>query len=202
MLQFNTLAFSNALVDGGMDRRTAETVASAQHELISELAAKNLPSRDDVNDLRILIETRMVALTAANERIVQELRADLDTLRGELHAAGRDIAHIRTSAEGIGHSTAGLAEVKATLHTLSEAIERRHAEMARDLPERLSLSQRPELIKLREALFDKMQTYQDRRDHSAFLMVRAIRNKLLLLAIAGLAALLAAGYFTKKYFGF
>lgn len=195
MLQFNTLAFSNALVDGGMDRRTAETVASAQHELISELAAKNLPSRDDVNDLRILIETRMVALTAANERIVQELRADLDTLRGELHAAGRDIAHIRTSA-------AGLAEVKATWHTLSEAIERRHAEMAKDLPERISLLQRPELIKLREALFDRMQAYQDRRDHSAFLMIRAIRNKLLLLAIAGVTALVAVGYFAMLRFGY
>ncbi len=182
MLQFNTLAFANALVDGGMDRRTAETIAAAQHELISELAAKNLPSRDDVNDLRILIETRMVALTAANERIIHELRADLDSLRSA--------------------SSEGIAEMKAVNAALADTIARMQGELASSVREPLLQGQKQELARLREAMFDKMQMHQDRRDHSTFLMIRAIRNKLLVLGVVGLAALLAAGYFAMRYLEF
>jgi hypothetical protein len=182
MLQFNTLAFANALVDGGMDRRTAETVAAAQHELISELAAKNLPSRDDVNDLRILIETRMVALAAGNERIIYELRADLDSLRSA--------------------SSESIAEMKAVNAALADTISRMQGELSSSLREPLLQGQKQELAKLREAVFDKMQMHQDRRDHSTFLMVRAIRNKLLLLGVVGLAALVAAGYFAMRYADF
>jgi hypothetical protein len=173
MLQFNSLAFANALVDGGMDRKTAEAVTAAQHELITELASKNLPSRDDVNDLRILIETRMVALAAANERVIHELRADLDSLRGA--------------------SSEGAAQIKAASVALSGEIA--------SLREHLLQGQRQELAKLRETLLERMQVHQDRRDHNAFLMVRAIRNKLLLLGLAGVAALAAAGYFAMRHFG-
>jgi hypothetical protein len=190
MLQFNTLAFANALVDGGMDRKTAETIAAAQHELISELAAKNLPSRDDVNDLRILIETRMVALTAANERIIHELRADLDSLRS-------------ASSEGIAEVKAVNAALSDTIsEALSDTISRMQGELPSSLREPLLQGQKQELAKLREAVFDKMQMHQDRRDHSTFLMIRAIRNKLLVLGVIGVAALVGVGYFAMRYLEF
>lgn len=179
MLQFDSLAFANALTDGGMDRRVAETVAAAQHELFSEMAAKSLLTRDDIDDLRILIETRMVALTAASERVIYELRGDLDALRSAYSES--------------------FAEVKAANAAMLETINRMQSELPGSLREPLLHGQKQELVKLREAVFEKMQVHQDRRDHSTFLMIRAIRNKLLLLGIVAGSGLIAAGFFAMRH---
>ena len=94
ILAFDTLAYSKALQNAGMEPALADLIATKQREAIADiLDSRQLATKQDV---QLEIEKLRAELKADSEKLRAELKADIEKLRAELKA---DIAKLRADSE-------------------------------------------------------------------------------------------------------
>ncbi len=99
ILVFDTLEYSKALQDAGMDRTLAELIAKKQREAFEEvLDARKLVTKQD---LQLEIEKVRADLTQNIEKVRSDLKLDIEKLRGEFRT---EIEKSRAEATKMNHS--------------------------------------------------------------------------------------------------
>ena len=90
ILAFDTLAYSKALQNAGMEPALADLIASKQREAIADiLDSRQLATKQDV-------QLEIEKVRAEIEKLRAESKADIEKLRAELKA---DIEKLRTDSE-------------------------------------------------------------------------------------------------------
>ena len=106
ILAFDTLEYSKALQDAGMDRTLAELIARKQREAFEEvLDARQLVTKQD---LQLEIEKVRSDLTQSIEKVRADLTLDMEKLRGEfrteIEKTRAEIEKSRAEAAKMNHS--------------------------------------------------------------------------------------------------
>ena len=117
ILAFDTLEYSKALQDAGMDRTLAELIARKQREAFEEvLDARKLVTKQDLQleiekvraDLTQNIEKVRSDLTQSIEKVRADLTLDMEKLRGEfrteIEKTRAEIEKSRAEAAKMNHS--------------------------------------------------------------------------------------------------
>ena len=96
---FDSLGYSQRLIDAGVDRRQAEAQAAlARDHILAEVA-----TRDDLDEFREDVERQIGSLRTDLEREVGGLRADLEREVGGLRAdLEREVGGLRADLEHQG----------------------------------------------------------------------------------------------------
>jgi hypothetical protein len=117
MPEFSAIEFLKQLTKAGVEPKLAEAIAGAQAKMVGDLVARDLVTREDMNDLRILVESRLAEISAGSDRTVLEIRRDIDAARAEIELKAREIKaahealqeHIKKQAQQQNSTSAAIA---------------------------------------------------------------------------------------------
>ena len=129
ILAFDTLSYSKALQDAGMEPALADLIATKQREAIADiLDSRQLATKQDVQLEIEKVRAEIEKLRAESKADNEKLRAEIEKLRAESKA---DIEKLR--AESKADIEKLRAELKADIEKLRTDSEKTHGELRLDI---------------------------------------------------------------------